>query len=309
MTRCTSDRVRSSFDRSAFTLLELLAVVTIILILATLAVPSYKRIRQNAEKALCMANLRNLHMAFNSYTQDHQQWPQEPENLSREASEQWWMDSVKGYGAPAKVWLCPAFLRVHEEDPKRFHEIPKSHYVPTHFDEHQFTPFKWSTMPWVIEIGNFHGGGNLIIYPNGSIKGFGEVMETQAEGHDQKKGETGEVEVSVTAPLPTAEESSTPASAMFTFSRTGSTARPLEVPFKLTGSATRGSDYLDLPELITIPAGSAVFSLPVSPINNASEEDDEEVIATLEKGPYKHGGSPSAKIIIVDDDKKKPDKE
>lgn len=56
---------------SAFSLLELLIVLTIIGILAVLGLSLTSRARDNADRAQCSANLRQLHILLLAYTGDH----------------------------------------------------------------------------------------------------------------------------------------------------------------------------------------------------------------------------------------------
>ena len=57
--------------RRAFTLVELLIVIGIIAVLAGLFLTTGKRAREQANAALCSNNLRQLALAFNSYTMDN----------------------------------------------------------------------------------------------------------------------------------------------------------------------------------------------------------------------------------------------
>jgi prepilin-type N-terminal cleavage/methylation domain-containing protein len=54
-----------------FTLVELMVVVTIILALISLLLPSLERVKQSAERARCLANLRGIGQAMFLYTTDH----------------------------------------------------------------------------------------------------------------------------------------------------------------------------------------------------------------------------------------------
>ncbi len=72
----------------------------------------------------------------------------------------------------------------------------------------------------------------------------------------------------------------------FTFSRAGGTAgTPLVVYFAVNGTAARGVDYTDIPDFITIPAGATSFVLPISPLNDTINEDNETVTLTLLPAP------------------------
>ena len=109
--------------------------------------------------------------------------------------------------------------------------------------------------------------------------------------------------VSVVAVDPTAvEPGGTGNTGRFRISRTGSTAAALEVAFKLTGTATSGSDYVSPGTKVTIPAGASFIDVDIEPLIDALVEAPETVILTLAAGKVYSLDSTalSASVTITD---------
>lgn len=73
----------------------------------------------------------------------------------------------------------------------------------------------------------------------------------------------------------------------FTFSRTGSTAAPLKVFFRVGGTAVSGSDYAGIEGTgnvfsIDIPSGSMSATLMIKPVADSLQEPDETVVFVLD---------------------------
>ncbi len=92
----------------------------------------------------------------------------------------------------------------------------------------------------------------------------------------------------------------------FTFSRTGSTASDLVVNFNVAGSANPGSDYVALGSSITIPAGTAITNIIVTPLDDPALEGDETVEVTPTSSTNYLIGSSTATVVIHDEDNAPP---
>jgi prepilin-type processing-associated H-X9-DG protein len=74
---------------AAFTLVELLVVVGIIALLASLLLPALRRARESANRAVCGSNLRQMGFAFVAYTNDNRGWFPFHAEIGRPRSEDW----------------------------------------------------------------------------------------------------------------------------------------------------------------------------------------------------------------------------
>lgn len=166
--------MRKNPSARGYTLLEMLIVIAIVALLATISFPVFGKFRNMAGYASCLANLRILHVGFNTYMQDHEGvWPQIPEGGYDDEDKEWewWHDQLKNYGVARNHWVCPA-----DDSNRGLSEVQNGHlvhsssYIPTLFDEAPNTAFRWN-QPWVLERGGFHKktqGPNMLM-PDGTI--------------------------------------------------------------------------------------------------------------------------------------------
>ena len=164
-----------------FTLLELLAVLSIVTIILTLMTPTMGQWIVKAQEVRCTSNLRSLHVALGSYLLDHGNvWPQGPLPEAGATWSKFWVETLQPYGISIRTWQCPsmrAVVKANEDDSK--FGAGSIHYTPTMFDATPGIARRWPTQPWMIERANAHGQGPLILFTDGSVKSFNKVLAEQ----------------------------------------------------------------------------------------------------------------------------------
>ena len=149
-----------------------MTTIAVIAILATLALGVVGNIRQRADKAKCVSNLKNLYTGAHLYVQQFGSWPQIDYHLLAEHEEKYaqgWIDALKPCGLSYVNWVCPTIQRELGDpdltDSKNF----RVDYIANPFDDRPIAPFEFPTQPWFAERGDPHGEGNLVILTNGQI--------------------------------------------------------------------------------------------------------------------------------------------
>ena len=119
---------------NGFTLLELLAVITIIAMLAGMISPSLQRVRAKAETTACQSNLRQIGTAVWLYVPDNgNKFP----SINNPWGKQYFtnegatnlLGALGPYGLTAKVLACPADLH------------SKNSYYRKYTNSYEFPPF------------------------------------------------------------------------------------------------------------------------------------------------------------------------
>ena len=91
-----------------FTLIELLVVIAIIAILAALLFPTFAKVRDNARRASCSSNLRQVSMAMMQYTQDNEErYPVGNNVVPFGFWGRGWAGEVYPYVSSAEAFRCP----------------------------------------------------------------------------------------------------------------------------------------------------------------------------------------------------------
>jgi hypothetical protein len=130
----------------------------------------------------------------------------------------------------------------------------------------------------------------------------GEDDEEDGENDDDEAEDDDDLpSVTVQASDSTASESGSK-TGTFRVSRSGSKwAAPITVTFTLTGTATNGTDYADVPLTVTFARGDDRVNVVVRPTADSVAEGTETVVLTLTPGSsYRLGSGTTASVSISD---------
>lgn len=98
---------KSNKRRYAFTLIELLVVIAIIAMLASILFPVFSRARDNARRASCLANMKQIGLGHLQYTQDYDE-RLVPNNVYVNGNlETMYGELLQPYIKSTQVFLCP----------------------------------------------------------------------------------------------------------------------------------------------------------------------------------------------------------
>jgi prepilin-type N-terminal cleavage/methylation domain-containing protein/prepilin-type processing-associated H-X9-DG protein len=126
-----------------FTLIELLVVIAIIAILAAILFPVFARARENARKASCQSNMKQLGLGFMQYTQDYDErymvahmGYQTPQGISAT-----WDVLLQPYIKSLQVTQCPSDSASNRVDsPLYGANAYRTYSMPANFDQ------EWRTL-------------------------------------------------------------------------------------------------------------------------------------------------------------------
>ncbi|RYF41544.1 MAG: DUF1559 domain-containing protein [Cytophagaceae bacterium] len=104
----------------AFTLIELLVVIAIIAILAAILFPVFARARENARRASCQSNLKQIGLGVLQYVQDYdERYPLAVTGSTSATSSPpvGWADSIQPYVKSTQLYQCPSDTLGPNPDP------------------------------------------------------------------------------------------------------------------------------------------------------------------------------------------------
>ena len=165
--------------QSGFTLLELMTVLVIISILIVVVAPVFPYLKARAQKVGCLANLRSLHVAVNTYVQDNRQWPQiASQGFEDSAAAKAWINALSPYGLTQINWVCPAVQETLHSPNLTDPENLRVDYMGMPFGPQPRAPFQSDKIPWFSETASIHGNGQELIFADGHIAEANDIFRS-----------------------------------------------------------------------------------------------------------------------------------
>lgn len=134
--------------KKGFTLIELLVVIAIIAILAAILFPVFARARDNARKASCLSNMKQIGLAFIQYSQDYDEKLAataldvngDGGNDMFERREWHWQDALFPYIKSEQIFNCPSdpFDTSSDQNTQPYVRYPNRPSWPDRYGSYQY---------------------------------------------------------------------------------------------------------------------------------------------------------------------------
>jgi prepilin-type N-terminal cleavage/methylation domain-containing protein/prepilin-type processing-associated H-X9-DG protein len=111
-----------------FTLIELLVVIAVIALLAAILFPVFARARENARRASCQSNLKQLGLAIAQYNQDYDgRFPISVRGAYGNAANTQWAQTLQPYTKSLQVFMCPSDTGANKTPPAGYGGVALSY--------------------------------------------------------------------------------------------------------------------------------------------------------------------------------------
>jgi prepilin-type N-terminal cleavage/methylation domain-containing protein/prepilin-type processing-associated H-X9-DG protein len=164
-----------SSRKIGFTLIELLVVIAIIAILAAILFPVFARARENARRASCMSNEKQIGIAVMQYLQDYDERYMHQD----EGASYYWFDPLQPYIRSEQVFRCPS----DSENPR----MARSDYVINGFFVHSTASSQFDNIAQqIMTAERANGVGDIDYHPWGA-SGLNTAPDSaEFDGHIDK---------------------------------------------------------------------------------------------------------------------------
>jgi len=118
--------------KRGFTLIELLVAIAIIAILAAILFPVFQKVRENARRAACVSNMKQIGLAMMQYNQDNDElFPIGRDGINNTG----WQDKIYSFVKSTGVFTCPDYVvdATHPQYVGRTGNLPGTIKIPASY--------------------------------------------------------------------------------------------------------------------------------------------------------------------------------